>query len=198
MKSFRQYAGVKEKSITENSVRYEALTAMKEIQSSIANISLLGVLGAMRDTNPLRKEILDMEAKLHDLSAEMGQFIADNIADVETEDGEKADVEPEEKPEKEDKPEKEEKPSVQVNKKEPEEEVTESCKIKNGDYLGFKYRGMELGGTVIEVIKDSDGDKSYKMQFDTKIDPYLAKRFENGNEPVVRGFAIKTHNGKEL
>jgi len=219
MKSFKDHLGVKSKveiipetEVTENAVRYEALAAMKEIQASIANVSLLGVLGVMREDNPLRANILDMEAKLHDLSAEMGQFIADNIADVETEEGEDAELEPEpeeeevpeEKPEKKEKPKKkEEKPEKKEvkdeekpEKEEEKVEVTESTKPKVGDYVMFTYRSMELGGTIIDITLDN-GSKMFKIDYDAKIDPYLAQRFTKGREPVITDWQIKTINGKK-
>lgn len=87
MKSFKERLGVTPKvQIEENAVRYEALTAMKDVQATLASISLLGVLGVMKDTNPLRKNILDMEAKLYAINTDMAEFIANNIADVVTDD----------------------------------------------------------------------------------------------------------------
>ena len=149
--------------LSENAVRYEALTAMKEIQAQISAISLLGVLGVMREENPLRQNILDMEAQLHDLSATMGEFISDNIADVESEEGEAEDVAPE--PEKEEKPKKEEKKTVKV-KKEPKEDVEapeedEKPKEEENDKEeqveeNFKYFSSKL-------LEKNKEDKNYKM-----------------------------------
>lgn len=117
-----------EKQLEENAVRFAALEAMKNVQATLAGISLLDVLGVMKPDNPLKADVLAMETQLHDLSAGIGQFIADNIADVETEEQEAGEEPAEEEPEPEEKP-KEEKPKKEekkpAKKKKEDEDVDE-------------------------------------------------------------------------
>ena len=69
---------------------------------------------------------------------------------------------------------------------------------KVGDYVMFMYKRMELGGTIKEIIKDGVSTK-YKIDFDEKIDPYLAKRFTKGREPIISSTNVvlyNTYNGQ--
>jgi len=68
--------------INERPIKFEALNTMKEIQTTLSGLSFLDVIAVMREENPLKKEVHELENKLHDLTQAVGQFIADNIEDA--------------------------------------------------------------------------------------------------------------------
>lgn len=112
--------------LSENAVRWAALEKMREVQTQLSALSLIDVLSVMKPENPLRQQVIDMEAIIHDITNQMGEFINDNLADAEDIPGE-GDVEspeeeeveePEEK--KEEKPKKEEKKPAKKDKKDEE------------------------------------------------------------------------------
>lgn len=75
MKKFSNY-------LTESKVKFEALNVMKEIQTTLSGLTFLDVIAVMREENPLRKEVHELEAMLHELTGKVGDFIADNIEDA--------------------------------------------------------------------------------------------------------------------
>ena len=70
------------KELDESKIKFEALNVMKEIQTTLSGLSFLDVIAVMREENPLKKEVHDLESKLHELTQMVGQFIADNIEDA--------------------------------------------------------------------------------------------------------------------
>ena len=80
------------KDLNENEIKYQALENMKEIQAQLGSISFIDVISVMRDDNPLKTEVFEMEDMLHNLTVTVSQFINDNLPDaVETTDDERED-----------------------------------------------------------------------------------------------------------
>lgn len=82
-------------SLSENEIKFEALSVMKEIHSQLAELSFVDVIAVMREENPLRKDVTVLEKELNDLTNKVGQFVTDNLADAV--DMEAADIEDVEK-----------------------------------------------------------------------------------------------------
>ena len=61
--------------LTEQEVKFNALTELRSIQSKLVGLSFLSVLRIMNPSNPLKKEILQFQDDLDDLTDKVGQFI---------------------------------------------------------------------------------------------------------------------------
>lgn len=81
--SFKQFLETRDTNISENAIKYEALENMKQIQGVLGSISFIDVIGVMREDNPLKAEVLEMEDMLHELTVTVSSFINDNLKDAE-------------------------------------------------------------------------------------------------------------------
>lgn len=90
--------------LSENEIKFKALTVMKEIHAHLAELTFVDVISVMREENPLRKDIGAFEKELNELTNKVGQFVTDNLDDaveLETADIEDAEAEKEEKSDQE-------------------------------------------------------------------------------------------------
>jgi hypothetical protein len=88
--------------IVEAEVKFQALAVMKEIHSALADLSFVDVIAKMREENPLRKDVTELEKELNELTNKVGQFVTDNLADsVELEQADVEDKEIEKEEQKE-------------------------------------------------------------------------------------------------
>lgn len=127
------------KTIDESAVKFGALEVIRQAQTALAEISLLDVLSVMKPENPLRKDIIDMESKIHELTTIMGEFINNNIADAEMDTEEAPTEEPKKPEEKEDKKEDKKDPKKEV-KKDPKKDDKKSA---GGDKGTEEPKGKE-------------------------------------------------------
>lgn len=67
-------------SITE--MKFQALAMAKQIHTSLASITFIEMLSVMSTENPAKKEVQELETKLNELTAEVGEFIQKYIPDV--------------------------------------------------------------------------------------------------------------------
>jgi hypothetical protein len=68
--------------IKESEMKFQALAMAKEIHTTLAGITFIEMLSVMNPDNPAVKEVQDLETKLNELSAEVGEFIQKYIPDV--------------------------------------------------------------------------------------------------------------------
>lgn len=72
----------REQKLHESEVKYQALLKMKEIQNSLSAITFIDILSVMKEENPLKKVVAELETKVNDLTNEVGKFVTDNMADA--------------------------------------------------------------------------------------------------------------------
>ena len=63
-------------------MKFEALSKLREIQSSLISISFLEVISIMKDEDPLRKDVLKFQDNLDKLALSIQEFISkakDNV-----------------------------------------------------------------------------------------------------------------------
>ena len=73
---------LKTENLTESEIKFQALNTMKEIQQTLSALSFLDVIALMKEDNPLKKNVHDLENTLHKLTTDVGQFINDNMEDA--------------------------------------------------------------------------------------------------------------------
>ena len=100
-------------SLNEN-MKFEALSQLREIQSNLVGISFLPVIAIMKETNPLKKTVLQFQDDLDKLTIDIQDFISKAKNDVDFEEPEEEKEEPEE----------------EEKEVEPEEEVKDTTKSK--------------------------------------------------------------------
>lgn len=121
----------------EKDIRFEALQSLRQIQAELTKLNFLDVIAIMRPENPLKKDVLQFEDDLNDLTNRIGAFIQTAKNDVEYQPSqEEIDAEADEPEEieepKDNKKQKEMKAagkSDKSDKKEDKEEVKESFVI---------------------------------------------------------------------
>jgi len=112
--------------LQERDIRFEALQQLREIQAGLVGVSFLPVLGIMRPDNEYRKNIIEFQDDLDNLTLKVQDFISKVKNDVEympVEDPEApAEDEVPEKPEEDDEtPEEDEKKKKSKDSKEVED-----------------------------------------------------------------------------
>lgn len=103
------------KVLKENSVKYQALEEMKNIQATLGSISFISVISVMREDNPLKGDIFEFEQMLHELTVGVSTFINDNIVDA-------VEVTDDEREEKVDQAVKDAEDQEEIEKKSPQKE----------------------------------------------------------------------------
>ena len=58
--------------ILEGEMRFQALAAAKEIHTNLASITFIDMLAVMSSSNPAKKEVQELEAKINELTTEVG------------------------------------------------------------------------------------------------------------------------------
>ena len=64
-------------------MKFEALSQLRDIQSNLVSVSFLPVIAIMKETNPLKKEVLKFQDDLDKLTMEIQEFISKAKEDVE-------------------------------------------------------------------------------------------------------------------
>lgn len=149
---FRDIISGKE-TLNESEVKFEALAIMKKIHSSLATLSFVDVIAKMREENPLRKDVNELEKALNVLTTQVGEFVTNNLEDAV--DLEQADVQDkednaEEEEEKEIKKAEAEGKGKRKAELEKEEETNEATK-------GWKKITSYLLGKETEVFTNDSG-----------------------------------------
>lgn len=91
---FRDIISGKGRPLSESEMKFQALAMAKEIHTTLAGITFIEMLSVMNPDNPAVKEVQDLETKLNQLSAEVGEFIQKYIPDVaDAEAGDDSDIE---------------------------------------------------------------------------------------------------------
>ena len=91
-----------QETLSENEIKFEALSVMKEIHGQLADLTFVDVIAVMREENPLRKDVTKLEEELNELTMKVGKFVTDNLDDaVELEQADKEEAEEEKEEQKE-------------------------------------------------------------------------------------------------
>ena len=68
--------------VNEGEMKYQALAMAKEVHSALADLSFVEMLGVMSPDNPAKKEVQELEKKINELTAEIGDFVIKHMPDV--------------------------------------------------------------------------------------------------------------------
>ena len=118
--------------LNEKEMKFQALSIAKDLHTQLAQISFIDMLAVMNPENPAKKEVQALEAKINDITSEVGEFIQKYIPDVAAaEVGDLEDEEPEEEPEEEEEDSKKKPEKDSDEEPEEPEEVKESIKFKS-------------------------------------------------------------------
>lgn len=76
-------------------LKFEALSQLREIQSNLVGISFLPVIAIMKPENPLKKEVLEFQDGLDELTMKIQNFISSAKNDItyDSEEGEEPESE---------------------------------------------------------------------------------------------------------
>jgi len=66
-------------------IKFEALSQLREIQSNLVGISFLPVIAIMKETNPLKKQVLTFQDDLDKITLDIQDFISKAKEDVDYE-----------------------------------------------------------------------------------------------------------------
>ena len=84
-------------------MRFEALSQLREIQANLVAVSFLPVVAIMREENPLRKEVINFQSSLDELTMNIQDFVSNAATAVEYEaSAEEIDAEADPEPELDD------------------------------------------------------------------------------------------------
>jgi len=175
---------LKDEKLQESEIKYQALENMKSIQAQLGSISFIDVISVMREDNPLKPEVFEMENKLHELTVIVSQFINDNLKDA-------VEVTDDDREDKVDKAVKDAEDQNKIDKKLPD--VNESSNTKelfnelSKNYIMIakvKRKGLEL---LTLVLKD---DKSAEQVAEEIQFEYFEYKFDielDGNSIIIKG-----------